>query len=83
LVPSKKGVHARPSVIGARSEQKRASVIFPSQNHTTTMPSLSSRGGTGRIRSHQRPIDNYVPILGENLSDVGEDYENALHDTVR
>jgi hypothetical protein len=62
--------------------KKRASVIFPSQNHTTIMPS-SSRGGTGRIRSHQRPTDNSVPILGENLSDKGEDYENALHDTVR
>jgi hypothetical protein len=74
LEVSKKGVHIRPSIIGTVLivSKKRASVISPSQNHTTIMPS-SSRGGTGRIRSHQRPTDNSVPILGENLSDVGED----------
>jgi hypothetical protein len=38
---------------------------------------------SGRIRSHQRPTDNYVPFLGQNLSDIGEDYQDALHDTVR
>jgi hypothetical protein len=45
----------------------------------------SSRGGnrTGQICSHQRPTDYYVPILGQNLSDIGEDYEDALHGTVR
>jgi hypothetical protein len=43
----------------------------------------SSNSGTGRIRSHERPTDNSAPILGENLSDIGEDYVNALHDTVR
>jgi hypothetical protein len=46
------------------------------------MPSRGNR--TGRIRSDQRPIDNSAPsILGQNLSDIGEDYEDALHETVK
>ena len=47
---------------------------------------MPSRGNnrTGRVHSHQRPHDNSVPIvLGENLSDIGDDYDNALHETVR
>ena len=45
---------------------------------------MPSRGGAnGRIRSHQRATDNSVPVPGESLSDIGEDCENALHDTVR
>jgi hypothetical protein len=45
------------------------------------MPSRGNR--TGRIRSDQRPTDNSAPILGQNLSDIGEDYEDALHETVK
>ena len=42
-----------------------------------------SRGNPGRIHSHQQPHDNSVPSLGPNLSDIGEDYDNVLHDTVQ
>jgi hypothetical protein len=39
---------------------------------------MSKRGNrTGRVHPHQRPTDNYVPILGQNLSEIGEDYENG------
>jgi hypothetical protein len=47
------------------------------------MPLSREGNRTGLIRSHQRPTDNYVPFLGQNLSDIGEDYKDALHDTVR
>jgi hypothetical protein len=77
-------------VIGSeqKTHEARHFCLQTPQNHTGTtgiiMPS-SSRGGTpaGRVHSHQRPHDNSVPILGQNLSDIGEDYDNALHDTVR
>jgi hypothetical protein len=50
------------------------------QNHTTiVMPSSSSRGNrAGRVQSCHS-----VPVLGENLPDVGEDCNNALHDTAQ
>jgi hypothetical protein len=44
---------------------------------------LSRGNRTGRVHPHQRPTDNSVAILGQNLDDIGEDYENDLHDTVR
>jgi hypothetical protein len=49
------------------------------------MPFSLSRGSrTGRVHSHQqRPQDNSVSTLGDNLPDVGEDCDNALHDTVQ
>jgi hypothetical protein len=47
------------------------------------MPSSGGGNAAGRVHSHQRPHDNSVPILGQNLSDIGEEYENALHDTVK
>jgi hypothetical protein len=78
---AKKAFIQHPASLVLVVNQKHMSVVFPSQNHTTIMP--SSRGSTGQIRSRQRPTDDSVPVLGENLSDIGEDYKNALHDTVR
>jgi hypothetical protein len=47
-----------------------------SKQHSAIMP----RGNrSGRVHAHQRPHDNAVPILGEGLSDIGEDFEDALH----
>jgi hypothetical protein len=50
-------------------------------NNTSAIMPRGNR--SGRVHAHQRPHDNAVPILGEGLSDIGEDFEDALHDTVR
>jgi hypothetical protein len=87
--------HRRPSVVGG--EQKRHShktqhhwCSWWAKNtcrsfspHKTMQPSCLCQEAAlgGFVCSHQRPTDNSVPILGENLLDIGEDYKNALHDT--
>jgi hypothetical protein len=62
-------------------KDKQGLFIFHTKPGTLTVVSSflmpSSRGNrSGRVHPHQRPTDNSVAILGQDLDDIGGDYEN-------
>ena len=42
----------------------------------TTMASRRTRGTGGRILPHERDVDNSVPIMGAEFTDLGDNYND-------
>ena len=48
------------------------------------MANRRTRGGTGgRILPHERDVDNSVPIMGAEFTDLGENYNDLYNETLQ
>ena len=47
------------------------------------MASRRTRGTGGRILPHERDVDNSVPLLGADLTDLGDNYNELYNETLQ
>jgi hypothetical protein len=47
------------------------------------MASRRTRGTGGRILPHERDVDNSVPIMGAEFTDLGDNYNDLYNETLQ